>query len=267
MPDEAELAIVLRGDLAAILQFAANKKNPAVLSEAGVLGALLSQESLVAGTRNQRFLRNGSGDPENSESPVSLVAAGRNTRPLRKRKSRPFRIAFAGIARNVGCGGAQVTVASRREVSVDERLELSFSHVSLDMRKEADVQRLPPDAFKEGANVRTAVVVFDRYRSRPGDVLTSKVSDLSDAAPNLGLHFEDRSFGEARLNLQKLDESKPFITRLVTGDTTVVISHDGRKIRLGFAQTGRERWFKPQSAQRGFYGLAVYYRRCGRYAS
>ena len=50
VPDEGELAIVLRGDLAAILRFAANKKNPDVLSEAGVLGALLSQESLVAGT-------------------------------------------------------------------------------------------------------------------------------------------------------------------------------------------------------------------------
>jgi site-specific DNA recombinase len=50
VPDEAELAIVLRGDLAAILRFAANKKNPDLLSEAGVLGALLSQESLVAGT-------------------------------------------------------------------------------------------------------------------------------------------------------------------------------------------------------------------------
>jgi len=35
VPDEAELTIVLRGDLAAILQFAANKINPAVLSEAG----------------------------------------------------------------------------------------------------------------------------------------------------------------------------------------------------------------------------------------
>ena len=41
VPNEAELAIVLRGDLAAILRFAANKKTPAVLSEAGVLGALL----------------------------------------------------------------------------------------------------------------------------------------------------------------------------------------------------------------------------------
>ena len=50
VPTEDELAIVLRGDLAAILRFAANKKNPNVLSDAGVLDALLSQESLVAGT-------------------------------------------------------------------------------------------------------------------------------------------------------------------------------------------------------------------------
>jgi site-specific DNA recombinase len=49
VPNEEELAIVLRGDLAAILRFATNKKNPDVLSEAGVLGALLSQASLVAG--------------------------------------------------------------------------------------------------------------------------------------------------------------------------------------------------------------------------
>jgi site-specific DNA recombinase len=49
VPNEAELAIVLRGDLAAILLVAANKKNPNVLSEAGILGALLSQELVVAG--------------------------------------------------------------------------------------------------------------------------------------------------------------------------------------------------------------------------
>jgi hypothetical protein len=54
VPDAKELAIVLRGDLAAILRFATNKKNPDVLSEGGVLGALLSQVSLVAGTRNRR---------------------------------------------------------------------------------------------------------------------------------------------------------------------------------------------------------------------
>jgi hypothetical protein len=55
VPDEAELTIVLRGELAATLRFAANKKNPDVLSEAGVLGALLSQESLVAGVGNNQL--------------------------------------------------------------------------------------------------------------------------------------------------------------------------------------------------------------------
>jgi site-specific DNA recombinase len=49
VPDADKLAIVIRGDLAAMLRFAADKKNPA-LSEGGVLDRLLSQESLVAGT-------------------------------------------------------------------------------------------------------------------------------------------------------------------------------------------------------------------------
>jgi uncharacterized OB-fold protein len=45
----ASLQNVLRGDLAAILRFAANKKNPGVLSETEVLTDLLSQKTLVAG--------------------------------------------------------------------------------------------------------------------------------------------------------------------------------------------------------------------------
>lgn len=49
VPDAEELAIVLRGDLAAILRFAAGKKNPDFLSEAGALDGLLSQASVVAG--------------------------------------------------------------------------------------------------------------------------------------------------------------------------------------------------------------------------
>ena len=41
--DADELVIVLRGDLASILRFAAGKKNPGFLSEAGALNGLLSQ--------------------------------------------------------------------------------------------------------------------------------------------------------------------------------------------------------------------------------
>ena len=50
VPEGGELSIVLRGDLAAILTFAANKKKPDFLSEAGPFGDWLSPLSVVAGT-------------------------------------------------------------------------------------------------------------------------------------------------------------------------------------------------------------------------
>ena len=57
-PEDGRLAIVLRGNLAAMLTFAAHKKKPGAPSlEAGLVRGLLSQASLGAGTRNQRFLR------------------------------------------------------------------------------------------------------------------------------------------------------------------------------------------------------------------
>jgi hypothetical protein len=57
VPDEDELAIVLRGDLAAILTFASANKRPAFLTEAGVLGDLISPASVVAGRRTVLDLR------------------------------------------------------------------------------------------------------------------------------------------------------------------------------------------------------------------
>ena len=50
-PEDGRLAIVLRGDLAAMLSFASHKKKPDAPSlEAGLLGAMVAQESLGAGT-------------------------------------------------------------------------------------------------------------------------------------------------------------------------------------------------------------------------
>ena len=63
-----------------MLTFASNKKRPGVLSEAGLMGDLISPVSLVAGTRNRRYRRNENGDPEGS--PVSGVAGPGNTRCL-----------------------------------------------------------------------------------------------------------------------------------------------------------------------------------------
>ena len=55
-PSAGELLVDLRGDLAGILAVASSdKQKPGFLSEAGP--ELLSQVMMVAGTRNQRFLR------------------------------------------------------------------------------------------------------------------------------------------------------------------------------------------------------------------
>jgi site-specific DNA recombinase len=77
VPENGELSIVLRGDLGAILRFAAGKQNPDFLSEAEALDNLLSQNSLVAGGRRRRF-------------PKSKNLRGRTG---------------GGIASIVGCGG------------------------------------------------------------------------------------------------------------------------------------------------------------------
>ena len=74
------LSIILRGDLGAILRFAAGQQNPDFLSEAEALDNLLSQGSLVAGGRNKRSRRavaakaktSAAGPAEASQ--VSLVA-------------------------------------------------------------------------------------------------------------------------------------------------------------------------------------------------
>ena len=86
VPDNGELALVLRGDLAAILRFTAGKKNLDFLAEAEALDNLLSPVSLVAGRRNRRSLRKGAENAETSAagpaevSQLSLVAGARNYR-------------------------------------------------------------------------------------------------------------------------------------------------------------------------------------------
>ena len=78
VPEAQGLAIILRGDLAAILRLAAGKKNPELLSEAGALQGLLSQRSPAAGKRNPRPVQNGAqnakGDPSGSPAPISQVS-------------------------------------------------------------------------------------------------------------------------------------------------------------------------------------------------
>ncbi|SEI23840.1 SNF2-related protein [Paraburkholderia hospita] len=102
-------------------------------------------------------------------------------------------------------------------------------------RRLAGFFEMPADAFKdEGANVRTAVLLFDRYRAKPGDYQRAAVQDVHAAVEPIKLHFEENAYGKPKLNLQLLDDSQPAITRPVTGDSTVRICHDGRRISLKF---------------------------------
>jgi hypothetical protein len=101
-------------------------------------------------------------------------------------------------------------------------------------RRLAGFFELPEDAFRaEGANVRTAVLVFDRYRDRVADFIRQP-ADLSQRPPFISMHWEDRAFDRPKLGVQTLDDSKPVITRAVTGKNEVYIGHDGRRILLRF---------------------------------
>ena len=77
LPVDGELKIVLRGDLAGILRFAANKKNPDFLSETEALENLLSRAPLLGSAHGARSLKTRA-KSENSApegvSQLSLVA-------------------------------------------------------------------------------------------------------------------------------------------------------------------------------------------------
>ncbi|MFS8981339.1 hypothetical protein PO002_44470 [Cupriavidus necator] len=59
-------------------------------------------------------------------------------------------------------------------------------------------------------------------------------ADLTQPLPALELQAEDRLYGEPRLGHQLLADEGPAITGPVTSQKRVRISHDGRRIVLGF---------------------------------
>ena len=81
VPEENELGIVLRGDLAAMLVFAANKKKPDFLTETGLLRDLMEPGALVAVEGQGRCQRVGGGmaaGPAFRISQESVLAGPRN---------------------------------------------------------------------------------------------------------------------------------------------------------------------------------------------
>ena len=93
---------------------------------------------------------------------------------------------------------------------------------------------LPPGLFRsEGTDVRVSVAVW--AEPVPGqDVQTLRVERLDDPAPDLGLQL---SLSMGRVSAPKvrgIDPSEPAITGDVTGQRNVRLSHDGRRLVLGF---------------------------------
>lgn len=134
---------------------------------------------------------------------------------------------------------AQVVVALLPMSFVERTLEAelhSWTDPAVDMlTRLVGVFELPANAFREeGAEVRTGIAVFGRYRSHGKKVVREKVKTLDSALPTLDLNWDDRKYGDPRLNHQLLDEDGPAITRAVTSQKRVRIGHDGRRIVLGF---------------------------------
>lgn len=101
-----------------------------------------------------------------------------------------------------------------------------------DMDRLAALISLPSGCFREeGTEVDVCLAVFD---SQPRALRRLSVQSLDDQVPDLGLYCP-RQDRHARLGRIGVEPTEPVITRPVTGDRTVRVTHDGRKIGMGFA--------------------------------
>lgn len=89
---------------------------------------------------------------------------------------------------------------------------------------------LPSGLFRqEGTDVRVSLLVFSAV---PQGFDRIKLESLDDILPYLGLHLT--TSGAPKMRVLGVTDDGPAITRPVTGDTTVRIAHNGRRIILGF---------------------------------
>ena len=101
-------------------------------------------------------------------------------------------------------------------------------------RRLVGVFELPANAFREeGAEVRTAIAVFSKYRELRESVVRHVLTLEEATLPEMRLNLDVQT-REARLSHQRVSEDSPAITRPVTSQKRVRINHDGRRIVLGF---------------------------------
>ncbi|MBA4372297.1 MAG: helicase [Thermodesulfovibrio sp.] len=89
---------------------------------------------------------------------------------------------------------------------------------------------LPPSLFRqEGTDVRVSLLVCSAVSQ---GFMRIKLESLGDVLPDLGLNLTTP--GEPKMKILGVTDDKPAITRPVTGDTTVRVAHNSRRIVLGF---------------------------------
>lgn len=91
---------------------------------------------------------------------------------------------------------------------------------------------LPAGSFKEeGTEVAVSVLVFSGHSCKRLDRI--KVSDLDEALPDLDIEFH-RRYSVPKLRVVGTEDEGPSITMPVTGDLSVRVAHNGRRIHLSF---------------------------------
>lgn len=91
---------------------------------------------------------------------------------------------------------------------------------------------LPKGSFREeGTDVSVSVLVFGDWHGNP--VRHFAPATLDEAMPDLGLVLRKR-YRTPKLRVVGAEDEGPSITRPVTGDTSVRVVHDGRRIGLRF---------------------------------
>ena len=131
---------------------------------------------------------------------------------------------------------AQIVVALLPRSFVDEITANPEAYLLPDsLNRLAGIYDLPSRSFKEeGTDVSVSLMVFGLDRKGFADAPRHKLDDLKESLPPIsGLRIIERH-GEAKLAVRGFENDGPSITLPVTGNPTVRITHDGRRIGLQY---------------------------------
>jgi hypothetical protein len=132
---------------------------------------------------------------------------------------------------------AEVVVALLPRSFVDELMARPDDWLQESETKLAGVYDLPARSFREeGTDVGVSLMVFSLDGEGFGNAPRHKLETLDGQLPTINpVKLHGRYGYKAKLSVGGVEDEGPSITRPVTGDPTVRITHDGRYLRLNYA--------------------------------